>query len=85
MLNIMLLKKYLGTINGVPYKENEICKPDEFENAEVQGCPNLNATSACIFYARNQPSGAIYMQVVQNIFSLLTIMINKDICILEIL
>ena len=71
------MTKYLGIINGVTYKENEICEPEDFKNAEVQDCPKLNATSACIFYARNQPSSAIYMQVVQNTFSLYSIMINK--------
>ena len=77
MLNITLRAKYLGTIDNVTYTENEKCDPKDFENKEALDCPNLNATSACIFYARNQPSGAIYMQVVQNVFSLLAIMINE--------
>ena len=77
MLNITLLTKYLGKINNVTYTENEKCDPKEFENAVASDCPSLNATSACIFYARNQPSGAIYMQVVQNTLSLYSIVINN--------
>ena len=56
----------LGTINGTVYNENDKCDPDDFKNviSQPDDCPNLNVSSACIFYARNQPSSAIYMQVV---------------------
>merc|ERR1711862_467112 len=59
------------TINGKEYEENDKCDPKDFETADPDdGCPNLNVTSACIFYARNQPSSAIYMQI-YNLFGLL--------------